>query len=393
MLLMPPRLFVALLLTLSAWDSPVPPGRTIAERDPTFAVHDSVVAQLSSVGDMALDEDGSLYLADYRFPAVLHLEPTGALRRAIGRAGSGPGEFRNVLFLGLHADSLWVLDPGQARVTLFPPSGRGPITIPYGGLATPVRGATRPQSRRGTPMAILPDGDFLVRENIPLTANPADGTSQAVLLSTDRNMLVTDTLAVLPARHSSLVFVYEDGESHFRQPFSDDPMSATNTDGSTLVVVTRAAARSRAEQRFKVTAWRGGREPAFSRELEYRPEPLRAATVDSVVRFMASPPGYDGPPTPITADSIRRRLFRPDFHPPVEQLTAGRDGTIWLKVRFADSPAGQGDWLVLSPRGLPLDRVTAPADFRLLEATRTAMYGVEGDPTDVPRVVRYRLGK
>jgi hypothetical protein len=105
---------------------------------------------------------------------------------------------------------------------------------------------------------------------------------------------------------------------------------------------------------------------------------------------MARPP-EDRPPTPVTADSIRQRLFRPAFYPPVEALAVGRDGTVWLKVRFADSPAEGGDWMVLSARGLTSGRVRAPPTFRLLEVDGRALYGTEGDPADVPHVVRYRL--
>jgi hypothetical protein len=113
--------------------------------------------------------------------------------------------------------------------------------------------------------------------------------------------------------------------------------------------------------------------------------------VDSVVDDLSRPQRRDQPNTPVTADSIRRRLFRPAYFPPVEEVKVARDGAMWLKVRLADSPEGVGDWLVLSRHGFELARVTLPASFRLLEASRRTAWGVEGDELDVPLVVRYRI--
>lgn len=368
-----------------------PPASNVTlHRDPAFVVHDTVLAQLTAVSDLALDSDGSLYLSDYRFPAVLHLEPSGALRRIIGRGGAGPGEFRTLLKLGICHDSLWVLDPGQVRVTLFPPGGRGAITIPYGAYAKVIRGSVRPQSRQGTPVALLPDGGMLVQENISVSNDPAEGISRTLLLETDRALGVEDTIARFAMPHSVMVFVYDDGESHFLQPFSDDPMYATSSDGSAIALVNRTAASRSGDQEFTVTVRRQGR-PALHRTITYRPRPLPARVVDSVVRALANPRDYEGPPLPITSDSIRRRLFRPRYYPPVEQVTVDRGGSVWLKVRFEDGPssAGTAEWLKLSPRGFPMGRVAMPASLRLLEAKGDTLYGVEGDPDEVPNLVRY----
>ncbi|MCB9519187.1 MAG: hypothetical protein H6691_09750 [Gemmatimonadales bacterium] len=47
------------------------------------------------------------------------IAPDGSLLRTIGRAGEGPGEFSGPLQLGWLHDTLVVVDPGLARVTLF----------------------------------------------------------------------------------------------------------------------------------------------------------------------------------------------------------------------------------------------------------------------------------
>ena len=69
----------------------------------------------------------------------------------------------------------------------------------------------------------------------------------------------------------------------------------------------------------------------------------------------------------------------------------GRDRHIWLQVQLADSPPDRAEWMLLSPNGYPIRRVTTDARFRLLEADRSTLWGVIDDRDDVPQVVRYRV--
>jgi hypothetical protein len=352
--------------------------------DPLFVVADSVQAQLTFVSDLALDPDGSLYLADAMFPAVLHLEPDGSLRRILGRGGSGPGEFSRLFQLGVIRDSLWVVDPGLLRVTLFPRRGRGQATVPFGrGLVIPP-GDHRPYARYGVPAALLPDGGMLVEEVETVDGAAGSPPARLIVLRTERQSAIRDTLTRLPWGNSSMRFVNREGAAHKRQPFTDDPTIAIASDGSLVVQVDRAAARSEAPSSFTVRAWRDGREPLWTREVRYRPARLTRAIVDSVAEAQAGPP-------PITADSIRARLYRPAMLPPVDLVVVGQDRSIWLRVRFADSPAGRADWMLLSPNGYPLRRVTTDARFRPCEVERGALWGVIHERDELPRIVRYRV--
>ncbi len=387
--------FVA-ALGLGLWFQPQPPpepiaslSRLAAQRDSAFVVPDSVRALLTYVTSLVLDSDSSLYLADPQLGLILQLEPTGDFRRTIGRRGSGPGEFHSVLTLGLHRDSLWAMDPGLVRLTLMPRRGRGVVTVPFGGTAVTLASSARPQTRTGIPAAVLPDGSLLVQEVVRDSASRVGEASHSFLLRTARSLEVMDTVVRLSMEHSGMGFIYRDGESHYRQPFGDDPLYATSSDGSLLVTVTRDVSGRTSAGRFIVTAWGEGKRRLFTREISYEAMRLPRSAVDSVIDQFSRPQRRDEPSTPVTADSIRRRLFRPAYFPPVEEVKVARDGAVWLKVRFADSPEGVGDWLVLSRHGFELARVTLPASFRLLEANRRTAWGVEGDQLDVPLVVRY----
>lgn len=359
--------------------------------DPDFAVPESVLVQLSMVADIARAPDGSLYLADHRFPAVLQLEPSGALRRIIGRSGAGPGEFHAVMQVGIRGDSMWALDPGRVRVSLFPESGRGVTTIPFGPLARELPASTRPIARVGMPLALLPDGGFLVEEVVVPRDNPGGGATHALLLRTSRQLEVEDTVARYSFLHRAMHFRFREGEAHLNQPFSDDPIPAFSADGRYFALVHRDAAGGSGVQAFTVSLMRNGRVPVYTRRVSYQPRALPDRAVDSIVRMFTEPADPSWPRSPLTADSLRRKLFRPRYYPPVDRVVVGSDGVVWLKLQVAEGAPARGEWLALGPDGKEVARVTTAPLFRLLEADRTTLWGVEGDPFDVPVLVRYKV--
>lgn len=354
--------------------------------DSSFHLPDSVRAVLTAVTRVVVAPDSSVYLADWQYPAILHLDHSGNYRRALGRSGAGPGEFHQVFAIGLYRDSIWAMDPGQVRVTLFPLSGSGAQTVPFGPYA-PRSEVPGTYTRRGLPTSVLPDGSLLLEENTPDPTRPTTGW----LLRVDRNMRVLDTVTPLPAEHSPLVFEYREGGIHAVQPFNDDLKYGVSMDGSMVILVGRRVATSEEEGEFTVTGLRNGREQVFHRVIKYQPRRLSSVVIDSAVASLAGFKPAGMARSPITSDSIRRRMFRPTFYPPVEDVRVGRDGTIWLKVKFADGPRAADEWMQLSPRGFPQRRVTTPAGFRLLEADRRTVWGAFSDSLDLPQVGRFSL--
>jgi len=383
------RWSLAVVALLAAGTEP-PVPRFVAQPDASFTAPDSVDEELSYVTDMAIDADGSIFVADLRLPHVLELDSLGRLRRIIGRSGAGPGEFVSTLLLGFYRDSLWVFDPGALRISFFPRRGTGVATLPLDALRTPVANERNPRVHRGTPLAISPDGSLLMLENVAVSDNPADGYRNALLLRADRSLLIQDTLARLVNVHSVCIFAYRDGESHINQPFPDDPLYAESNDGKRFATVTRTAATGGGEQRFTVTLFSLMERRSVTREISYRPRPLPSRVVDSAIAALGEGMlGNFG--SPVTVDSLRRRLFLPSFYPPVSRLRLARDGTLWMSVRFADGPADVTEWMVLSPRGFELRRVTTPSSFLLFEADRDVLWGVNRLPDQTMEVARLRV--
>ncbi|MBK6423157.1 MAG: hypothetical protein IPF77_13280 [Gemmatimonadetes bacterium] len=361
--------------------------------DPTFRLPDSVRAQLSQVAELALDPDGSLYLADYRFPAVLHLEADGRLRRILGRAGSGPGEFSYIFQLGVTRDTLWASDPGLGRVTLFPRDGKGVRTIGYGFAYSGRPRDDVPQLRRGVVVAVLPSGDFIAGAEVKPAGNPEGEPIAYAALRVDRDNVVRDTIAVIsPEKRDAPVLLPR--RRHHAAPALQRHLVpgvcqrrlAAGAGGPAR----GAARRGRGHVHGHRVAGRGVAPAVAPGGVVPAGADHQRADREGVGAVRPSGSGR-------AANAHHRRLHpraplpAADAAAVTPQPVVGRDGHIWLQVQLADSPPDRAEWMLLSPNGYPIRRVTTDARFRLLEADRTTLWGVIDDRDDVPQVVRYRV--
>jgi hypothetical protein len=64
-------------------------------------------------------DDGEVYAVDLGSLSVRVFSPDGTFLRALGRRGSGPGEFRGAPRLGVRGDTVWTIEHGTRRITLF----------------------------------------------------------------------------------------------------------------------------------------------------------------------------------------------------------------------------------------------------------------------------------
>ena len=81
-------------------------------------------AAFTLIMDMAVGEDGRMYVGDYQVKGITVLSADGSLERVIGRRGGGPGEYRYVKNVHLFRDSLFVFDHGHSRLTVYGPDKR-----------------------------------------------------------------------------------------------------------------------------------------------------------------------------------------------------------------------------------------------------------------------------
>ncbi len=84
-------------------------------------------------GGLAGSEGGDLFVIDQMGKRVLGYDAQGSFRGTWGREGSGPGELQMPTGLGVgSADTLWVLDGSNQRITLLPmDEGAEPASVPF----------------------------------------------------------------------------------------------------------------------------------------------------------------------------------------------------------------------------------------------------------------------
>lgn len=111
-----------------------PPAELLAQAirlQPTARATSSQLNNLAVVVDAAMDRQGRIYILDPTAPGIVITD--GNLRRLgfYGRRGSGPGEFREPVSIGILANGrVAVLDRALGRVTVFALTNGGASLVP-----------------------------------------------------------------------------------------------------------------------------------------------------------------------------------------------------------------------------------------------------------------------
>ena len=104
-----------------------PPARWVADATPTTDIPGS-----GPSGEVWLERpvaaarlaSGEIAVADAGAKSVLFFDTHGQLLRRAGREGGGPGEYRNLLWLGqCQRDSLFAWDPARSRIVVLDTAG------------------------------------------------------------------------------------------------------------------------------------------------------------------------------------------------------------------------------------------------------------------------------
>lgn len=350
---------------------------------------DDPIRSLTAFGELEVGPDGRIYTLHTRESMIRVHGGDGEPVATIGGPGEGPGEFQNPRRMGLVGDTLWVLDSGTYRFSLFGLDGA---------LLGSRRVRVRPGERGRKVGPPRPDG--LLRDGTIYGSPPAWSRLVATGELTEVPVLrmsgegeVGDTIAVRSTRNTTWAILTDDFGFFSRQPFSDTELINLSPYALELVRVERTAATAADPDTFRVTKLTLRGDTVFTRGYAYLPQPVGAALVDSLVeeigrRFEEMAPRFGSAPAPGRAmEMVRETLYRPDFHPPVSRLLLGRDGTVWL--RREDLPGDSIDWTLLAPNGEPIGTVAVPKRVTVQAADRQHIWGMMRDELDVPYIVRY----
>jgi hypothetical protein len=336
---------------------------------------------LTEVIALTVGDDGAIYVAQWNEPTVQVFDGEGRFAFTIGRRGGGPGEFSQPARLGWMGDTLWVVDMPIGRVSLFTPDGvflnsfnlvSPPISEYYSGLV---------------PVALQADGSVVSQ---PMTASRliSSGVVDSIpLFRSDHSGERLDTLAWLSVKNTQLAIEYPGGGLYTAQPVSDEKLYDSFSSGNGIILVERFVPAKGRTNEYKVLRLGMTGDTVLSKSIPYDPVPLSQQCRDHIVEDLVSKLDryIPGPPE----GAILEALFLPAVHPPVKNLVAGRDGTIWLQVASARTDSAV--WNVLDPAGELIGVVTAPIGLKVLEAEKDLIWGVERDSLDVSYIFRFRV--
>ncbi|MEQ9401520.1 MAG: 6-bladed beta-propeller [Longimicrobiales bacterium] len=369
------------ILTYDLTDAAPPTYRTLGAHDLEIGLRDGPAAYVfSTIADATLTVDGGILVSDGQSRELRLFDRTGAIVRTFGGAGGGPGEFAAAPdIVGVGADSLFVYDPGNRRVTAFAMSGGAVSTTT---LRSEVGGAPFEVVR-------LDDGSFMALTRWVDPAAPPSGPhdmrlelDSAVVQRFDSGGQVRDTLRIMPDRNRARI-VQDAGAGSMRVMQAQPPLTArtfVRTDGARVVIGHSAgfAFEVRAPDGSPGTVVRvlGVDHPATGEEIRAHQEAaIRADLGDREL------------------DPRVRRLnvdFLPERLPSFQGLIVSHDGHTWVARSELDGSAGY-DWLVFGPAGDLLGRVHTPPDSRLFAVASDAILVGITDEFDVPYLRRYPL--
>jgi hypothetical protein len=128
-------------LEFADWLFPVPEGAalreypavaaSVSEPGPVQMIEDMVIggdpadadAMLYRPTDIAVAEDGSIFIADRGAHDIKAFAPDGSFRRTLGKQGQGPGEFTGLRYLAIAGDMLVAYDTRNTRFSVWTLAG------------------------------------------------------------------------------------------------------------------------------------------------------------------------------------------------------------------------------------------------------------------------------
>ncbi len=297
----------------------------------------------------------------------------------IGRRGQGPGEFTELIGIGIAADTLWTTDFRSHNIHLFSLTGTLLASRDFS------QTARLQDLERDRALAYLSGGSAVMRYS-----RLGDPSAAPVILMRVRsaNSSRADTLLRVDRlpREWSIERV-----GKVEQPFDDYPLLALSPQGSELIVVERPTGNTTIARvtvrRISTTTTTQERRAS----IDLRVERVPAATVDSIIdrRATSLMRAFSGTFPSIAAmrTALRAGMFVPSHFPAIQRVVAGSDGSVWLQ-RF-----GRDEWIVLDSAGRVVRVIRLPAgsaaNVRAVTIDRAwlAVTTAAGDP----QVARYDL--
>lgn len=349
---------------------------------------DGIAEDLVPIGMMLVTDDGTMALAQSQDARVRFFDESGVHLGSFGGSGEGPGEFRFITRIGLHHDTLWIFDSQVGRITLLTP-GRElarTLRVPTQARPSSADSGRIPEFPFAIPSAMLPGGGFQAYLSPALNQDVPESFRNAIVYGVITETGVVERIITNVASHPNCCVQAEGSRGALTAsvPFTNRSRYVPSVDGTLGVLATEPQGADGAM--IAVTVFRMDGDTVFSRDYDVTRVPISSTFRDSVMRSRIEQLEQT---SPALASAFREQATIPESYPPVADLVAGRDGTVWIEV-----PSGTADersYLVIDSRGDAVGTLALPANSRISVAEMNRIWVLERDENDVQSVVRYRL--
>ena len=359
---------------------------------------------LTFVRDLAIGPDDRVYLLQSWDP-IRVFWPDGRPAGTIGREGQGPGEFpRPPSQLGWLGDTLWVSH--GLGTQLLSPDGSEHRRLSFR-IRLPAEGSNLNPGRP------LPDGTFLPYRTVNEDLDRLLKADRAALRRVSASGEIVDTIAVVERHLAPYTLEYETDRygwgvmmDHPLGPWSGEswlPVAAT-PDGFAVVLIGEVR-EDREDASFDLLKIQFDGDTLLRRAIPYEPQPITRADEALQRDVMGAYFARGGSPWDTSDPERKRRIGReliafPEHYPPVRQIVAGGDGSIWLLREAWPAPADV--WEIYGEDGAfeGSVRIEGPPDhedwdprLEILRANRTEVWATTLGEFGVPYVHRYRVNR
>jgi hypothetical protein len=312
---------------------------------------------------------GIIAIAQNQDAVVRLFTDDGHYLGSLGGRGKGPGEMTLIERVGWKADTLWISDPSQGRVTLFDGRRRLVRTLRYPTSAE----LTLPESGRKLRfpsvriLALLPGDTF----HATLAVDVGQEAPEAYH-GRSVHALITETgiaaRLIVRVPIGQVQLNTPKGES-FMLPFPNRVVQGVSVDDD-ITVFAQAFIEGEATGTILVTAVQTSGDTVFARHY-----PVDLVEIPAPVR-----------------DSVARRttLPIPSVYPPLAGLIIGSDRSVWIELN--PTPEGR-PYMVLGPTGDQLGSFMLPTSQRIGQVRGDWMWSIDRDSLGVESVVKWAVGQ
>lgn len=374
---------------LAPLDSQAPPTWRIT-RDLRI---DAIEHDLAPIEWLLVSPSGTIVVSQPQDSLMVFFDSLGARLGTFGRGGEGPGEFRRLVRAGWVADTLWVSDVQQRRLTFVTPDrklARTQLHLPtvrLNGKAVDSVMATL----GAVPWAVFADGRMVVsvlEMSEKRTQWPGGIAGSNAYIHANRSGDFLNVMGTQAPSPCTVSYRFGKGSGAVGIPFCGRPMTGLAADGSRFlsVAVEEQTARTVA---YRVTVTRTTGDTLFSRRYTAPTVAIPRDLAEERLNAASSRPN----PFPGANEAMEKALAGvkvPPVFPPYSRALVGRDDTIWIELYRRDEPR---TWQVLDGQGNPVARVNVPWNVEIQIASRTTIWGVETDDDGLEHIVRYRVSR